>query len=201
MLFRSRKDDSNFKVTLNYLLKVIEPNRKARQPSFFIERQQTMYRINKNAKIVVDMHLFEKFIEESFATDDPSEALVHLLRANKIFKGPPFEEYRHIDWIAPKREALENKFVRMHEKIAQHYAALGEYDKTISWSEKLIDLDKTWEEAYRLLMISYFKLQNRPQSIKWYEKCKLALWEELNIEPMESTNRLYDMIINEKLLL
>lgn len=194
----NQDDDRNFKVTLNYLLKVIEPNRKARQQSFFIERHQTMYRLNKRAKVISDMHLFERFIEKGFTTDDDSESLVYLLKANEIYKGSPFEEYRHIDSVMTKKEELENKYVRMHEKIAQLYVAIGQYNHVIYWAEKLIGLDKTWEEGYRLLMIAYFELQNRPQSIKWYEKCKAVLQEELNIEPMESTVRLYEMIVNEE---
>src|SRR5699024_3670516 len=42
--------DQNFKVTLNALLKVIEPNRKARKESFFIQRKNSMYRLNPKAK-------------------------------------------------------------------------------------------------------------------------------------------------------
>lgn len=194
-------DDRNFKVTLNHLLKVIEPNRKARQQSFFIERKGMMYRLSKYCTVNSDMHFFERNIERGFTAKNDTEGLASLLKANAIYKGIPFEDYRHIDWITSTKERLEHQYIRMHEKIAQHYIRLGEYDKVIYWCERLITLDKTWEEAYRLIMIAYYELQNRPQSIKWYNKCKMVLQEELNIEPMEPTINLYEMILNEKEIL
>lgn len=193
-------DDRNFKVTLNHLLKVIEPNRKVRQQSFFIERRQKMYRLSKFAVVNSDMNVFEQYVEKGFTTQNEAQSLATLLKANSVYKSVPFEDYRHIDWLVPTKERLEHKYMRMLEKIAQHYVKLEAYDVAIDWCERLITLDNTWEEAYRLVMIAYYELQNRPQSIKWFEKCKTILHEELNIEPMEATINLYEMIVNEEVL-
>ena len=46
-------------------------------------------------------------------------------------------------------------------------------------------------------MFAHYQLQNRPQSVKWYKKCRMFLKEELNIEPMETTEQMYKMIMNE----
>ena len=73
---------------------------------------------------------------------------------------------------------------------------LKEFEKTIYWAEKLLRIDRTWEEAYRLLMYAYYQLQNRSQSVKWYDRCVTTLEQELGIEPMETTIQMYEMITN-----
>ena len=54
--------DRDFKVALNALLKVIEPHRVAREPSYFIVRKQTMYRLNPRAAIRSDLDRFHLFL-------------------------------------------------------------------------------------------------------------------------------------------
>ena len=81
----------------------------------------------------------------------------------------------------------------MHKYI-QDSASL---ENTIYWAEKLLRYDYTWEEAYRLLMFAHYQLQNRPQAVKWYNKCQTVLLEELGIQPMETTEQMYKMIMNE----
>ena len=53
--------DRDFKVTLNALLKVLEPHRKARESSFFIIRKQTMYKLNPKAVISTDLDEFHRY--------------------------------------------------------------------------------------------------------------------------------------------
>src|SRR5690625_526518 len=155
-----------------------------------------MYLLNKLAYIQSDMDLFEHYVDKGFSLTDADDALAYLLKANAMYRGAPFEEFRHVDWLAQKKEALERKYVRMHEKIAQHYLTLEQFEQAIHWAERLVHIDKTWEEAYRILMIAYFELQNRPQSMKWYDICKRVLKDELNIEPIESTTPRYESIID-----
>lgn len=44
-------------------------------------------------------------------------------------------------------------------------------------------------------MYGYYQLHNRAQAVKWFEKCERILKKELNIEPMETTVQMYDMIL------
>src|SRR5690625_845502 len=184
----------NFKVTMNALLKVLEPKRKARQPSYFIHRKNTMYTFNPLAKIVSDMELFKTLAKKGLAETDINNSNSDLLKANLLYQGTPFEELRDVDWISQQREELENIYIHVLERLGQNYLKKNEYHQTINWAEKIVKMEKTWEEAYRLLMLAYYRLENRPQSLKWYEKCVQSLKEELNIQPMDSTNEIVQMI-------
>ncbi|WP_262173751.1 BTAD domain-containing putative transcriptional regulator [Saccharococcus sp. Marseille-Q5394] len=189
--------DRDFKVALNALLKVIEPNRSARENPFFILRKQTMYRLNPRADIRTDLERFKRHVETGLSEKTAEKAVDHLLKAAALYRGKLFEEKLSVDWIAQERERVEQLYIQALERLAQSYTRLQDYGKTIEWAEKLLRIDQTWEEAYRLLMYAHYQLQNRPQSIKWYRKCKSVLQEELSIEPMETTEQMYKMIMNE----
>ncbi|WP_060205316.1 BTAD domain-containing putative transcriptional regulator [Sporosarcina koreensis] len=189
--------DRDFKVALNALLKVIEPNRGARENPFFIHRKQTMYRLNPKADIRTDLERFKKYVETGLSEKTAEKAVELLLKATASYKGKLFEEKLSVEWIAQERERVEQLYIQALERLAQSYTRLQNYGKTIEWAEKLLRIDRAWEEAYRLLMYAHYQLQNRPQSIKWYRKCQSVLQDELAIEPMETTEQMHKMIINE----
>ncbi|WP_313892343.1 BTAD domain-containing putative transcriptional regulator [Psychrobacillus sp.] len=188
--------DRDFKVALNALLKVIEPKRLPREDSFFILRKQSMYRLNPDALIISDMDSFYNYADMGINELNPNVSKDILLKAVKLYKGMLFEDKMAIEWISHDREKIQLLYIAVLERLAQTCTRLKEFEKTIYWAEKLLRIDQTWEEAYRLLMYAYYQLQNRSQSVKWYERCVAVLEQELSIEPMKTTVQMYEMITN-----
>lgn len=184
----------DFKVVLNALLKVIEPNRLAREESFFIIRKQAMYRINPEAAVTSDLESFQHLTEKGLEEKNPMLSADYLQKAVKLYKGELLEDKSRIDWISHDREKNQQQYLLVLERLAQTYTRLKEFETSIYWAEKLIRVDPTWEEAYRLLMFAYYQLQNRTQAVKWYEKCISVLYTELKVEPMHTTIQMYEMI-------
>ncbi len=188
--------DRNFKVTMNALLKVLEPERQARDQSFFIIRNNTMYRFNPDAVVVSDIDLFNQLALSELRGNNNQLNINYLLKRIEFYQGAPFEELMGVEWVNQEQERIIEKYLQLIERLAFLYLNQAEYQEVIEWAEKIIKIDKTWEEAYRLIMLAYQHMQKRSQAIRWYKKCSEALHEELNITPSESTNELYDMLIN-----
>jgi len=186
--------DRDFKVTLNSLLKVLEPNRQAREESYFIMRRQSMYRLNPNAFVGSDVQDFNHYAQNGMGEKSPHLSKELLLKAVHLYKGELFENRISIDWISSERDKAQQLFIQVLERLSQTYTRLKDFEKTIYWAEKLLTYDSTWEEAYRLLMFAYYQLQNRSQSVKWYDRCVQVLEKELNIEPMPTTIQMFEMI-------
>ncbi|MFY3792906.1 BTAD domain-containing putative transcriptional regulator [Ureibacillus sp. MALMAid1270] len=184
----------DFKVIYNACLKVLEPERNAREDSAYILRKNSMYQLHQSVGSSTDIDYFKRFANFGLEEKDPYIAIEWLLMAVSLYKGNLLEEYPHLEWIQPKRDEIFNLYILVIERLAQSYMRLKKYQDVVFWAEKLTQLDNTWEEGYRLLMLSYYHLNNRPQAVKWYDKCVDVLNSELGIQPMESTYEIYEMI-------
>jgi LuxR family transcriptional regulator, maltose regulon positive regulatory protein len=190
--------DRDFKVALNSLHHVLEPMRKARAAPFFIIREGVFYGLNPHAKIELDTIQFQTLIQNALNETYQEKALPLLEKGLKLYQGEYLPERRYDDWCISKRESMLVYFLRAAEKMAQIMVRRENYDRAIYWCENILKRDRTWEEAYRLLMYCYYRKNNRPQAMKWFEKCKVVLEEELGVSPLEPTKQMYDMIIESE---
>ncbi|WP_442599589.1 BTAD domain-containing putative transcriptional regulator [Neobacillus sp. D3-1R] len=187
--------ERDFKVAMNALNNVLEPSRKARSTPFFIIREGSTYGLNPLASIELDTNQFQEWIQTGLKEMDVEKTLPLLEKAISLYKGEYLSERRYEDWCINKRERMLVFFLRGAEKMAQIYVRKENYDSAIFWCERILERDRTWEEAYRLLMYCFYRKNNRPQAIKWYEKCIEILEEELGVSPLEPTRHMYEMII------
>jgi DNA-binding SARP family transcriptional activator len=190
--------DRDFKVALNSLLQVLEPTRKARAAPFFINRDGMFYGLNPHAMIEVDTTHFQALIQDGLNESDDEKIIYFLERGLSFYQGDYLPDRRYDDWCISKRESLLVYFLRGAEKMAQLMVRRENYEASIYWCEKIIERDRTWEEAYRLLMYCYYRKNNRPQAMKWYQKCTEVLEEELGVTPLEPTKHMYQMIIESE---
>jgi LuxR family transcriptional regulator, maltose regulon positive regulatory protein len=184
----------DFKVALNALNHVLEPNRKARSNSFFILRDGVSYGLNPNAGLEIDTLFFEQYMILGLEEKNTDKAMDYLKKGLQYYSGDFLPDRRYDDWCIQERERLQGYFLRGAEKFAQACVRKEEYDHGIEWCLKILNKDATWEEAYRLLMYCYYRKNNRPQAIKWYKKCCEALKQELGVTPMEPTVHMYEML-------
>jgi LuxR family transcriptional regulator, maltose regulon positive regulatory protein len=187
--------DRDFKVALNALNHTLEPNRKARSTPFFIIRDGISYGLNPIASIEIDSIQYQEWIQTGLNEQNREKTIQILEKGLGQYKGEYLLERRYEDWCISKREKLLVLFLRGAEKMAQLHVQKENYDIAINWCERILDRDRTWEEAYRLLMYCYYRKNNRPKAIKWYEKCIEILEEELGVTPLEPTKHMYEMIL------
>lgn len=187
--------DRDFKVVLNTLLKVLEPNRNARQDSFFIQRKNNMYQLQHIDYLQIDVERFLYFYALGMEEFDPELSNEWLYLAETSYSDALYAEKKQLDWLIQDREKLQLLYIEVLERLAQNATRQQNYKQAIFYAEKMIREDALWEEGYRLLMYSYYQLQNRSLALKWYEKCVQQLKKELNTTPMESTMVVYDLIM------
>jgi len=66
--------------------------------------------------------------------------------------------------------------------------------ESIRLSQNALEIDATWEDAYRIQMQAYIAKGNRPQALKTYMKCEVILEEEYGISPLPETKMLLQKI-------
>ncbi|WP_433748768.1 BTAD domain-containing putative transcriptional regulator [Falsibacillus pallidus] len=191
----SKSNDRDFKVALNALNNALEPNRKPREKPFFVQRVNNGYGLNPKAMIEIDCILMQRWIQEGLDEHSPEKSGALLKKGISLYNGEFLAEKKGCSWCEGEKEKWKLIFLRGAERLAQIAVQTEQYDEAISWCEKILEQDSSWEEAYRLLMFCYYQKNNRPQALKWFNKCVKKLNEELGVEPMERTRQMYGMIL------
>ncbi|MCA1059564.1 transcriptional regulator [Rossellomorea aquimaris] len=187
--------DRDFKVALNALNNALEPNRQAREKAFFIDRHQEGYGLNPAANIEYDAEQFTSWMTEGLKENGVEKSIQYLERGFYHYNGMFLPDRKGTWWTEKERERLLLLYLRGLEKRAQLAVRAEKMDEAIDFCLKIIELDPLWEEAYRILMYSYYQKNNRPQAVKWFERCKHHLESELGVDPMTATRQMYEMVI------
>lgn len=191
------KGDRDFKVALNAVNKALEPKREAWGESHFIQRHDLAYSLNMR-NIWLDGEVFELLVEESNAAlllqpANTDRAIACLDTAVHVYKGEYLPERLYEDWSSAERERLQllafGAMIRLGQLLLSR-----EPLETIRLTQRVLQTDPVWEDAYRLQMRAYMQQGNRPLAMRTYERCEEVLEEEFGISPLPETHDLYQQI-------
>lgn len=187
-------NDRDFKVALHGIQKVLEPNRINRTEPNFIIRQGVSYQIDLE-KVWIDVDAFEKYViigNEAF-TVNKSIAKIAYKKAIELYKGSFLPSRIYEDWTSEERE--KNQLLILGTYITLAELMLNENPlESIRLAQNALEIDATWEDAYRIQMQAYLIKGNRPQALKTYLKCEIILEEEYGIAPLPETKKLLQLI-------
>ncbi|MFN8355258.1 MAG: BTAD domain-containing putative transcriptional regulator [Spirosomataceae bacterium] len=188
-------DDQYFKVALHGINKALEPERKSHSEARFISRQGLAYQLNTN-EIWIDANAFEELVALGNQAFSEHQAIAKkaYIEAIKLYKGPFLPERLYEDWSCDERERLQ--VLALGTMITLAELTLPDNPlESIRLSQQALLIDAAWEDAYRIQMEAYFLKGNRPMAIKTYQQCEKMLDEEMGVEPLPETKRLYKKII------
>lgn len=189
----------DFKVALNTLLNVLEPDRQPRSPSFFIQREGSAYYFNLASGFWLDAEEFEGLVSraEEAAPERPDQAEILLKRALELYEGDYLQGVIQDEWCLEERERLLVIFIRAVELLARLLARRGDYLDCLEWADRILKKDNCWEEAYRLKMICYGKMNNGAMVTRTYQKCVAVLKKELGVAASARTSTLYKKLVKK----
>lgn len=183
----------NFKVALNTLYKVLEPNRPPGADSAFILREGTVYALRPGADLWLDAREFVQQVHqaERLLPDHLSRAVPNLERALALYEGEFIPEARYETWAAARREQLAVLFLQAADRLCELYLQTDRLEETISLAHRILAEDPCWERAYQHLMQAYVRLGDHGQAARTYHRCVETLRAELEVPPSAETEELY----------
>ncbi|MBK7452279.1 MAG: tetratricopeptide repeat protein [Anaerolineales bacterium] len=181
----------NFKITLNTLYQVLEPERDSGSDSAFIVRDGTTYTLRLNADLWLDSEQFARAAREGVKAN--SAAYLHT--AINLFRGEYLPDSLYETWAAEEREFLSTLFLEAADKLCDHYIQGEKYTDAIDLCQRVLAKDNCWERAYRHLMTAYNYLGDRGQLARTYQRCLQTLKDELDVSPSQETQELYKKLI------
>jgi DNA-binding SARP family transcriptional activator len=116
-----------------------------------------------------------------------------LRKAVCLYEGNLLEGW-YQDWCLYHRERLENAYLAMLDKLMGYCEVHEEYEAGISYGEKLLLQDRARERTYcRLMRMRYFA-GDRAGALREFQRCTIALKEELGVSPAKQSLELRERI-------
>ncbi|MCS6938935.1 MAG: BTAD domain-containing putative transcriptional regulator [Roseiflexaceae bacterium] len=185
---------NNLRVTINRLSKALEPDRPDGAPSAYVVQQGETYAFNTASDHRIDVVEFVDAIDEGRRADQRGQraaAIAAYRRAIQLYSGPYLPDNMYEDWTVVERERLALAFIEAALRLGVLLLEEGAIHEAIGLGWRVIEIDQTQEEAYRLLMRAHAALGERSTALRLYARCVSVLQNELGITPLPETTALY----------
>jgi LuxR family transcriptional regulator, maltose regulon positive regulatory protein len=147
----------NLRVTLTYLLRVLEPDRAQRDASFFVRQEGGNLSLHPGESLTVDVWEFDALCERAGDADrrgSPSTALDHALGAVDLWRGEPTELVSE-PWAVPVVEQRRLRFAAVATRAGELLLAHGDAARAQSLAERALAIDPWLESAHRLVVAAH----------------------------------------------
>ncbi len=176
----------NFKITLNTLYQVLEPERDPGMDSAYILREGSTYSLRPGADLWLDADEFVQRVRRASDRD-----MDELQKAVNLYRGEYLPDALYETWAAEERERLAALFLESSDHLVEYLLKQTRYAEAIELAQRVLAQDNCWERAYRHLMLAYARLGDRGQVGRTYQRCFQTLREELDVSPSAETETLY----------
>jgi DNA-binding SARP family transcriptional activator len=184
----------SLRTTLWRIRSVLEPTKRERGK--FLRAEGHLVGFAGTHATWIDVAEFEASVQvsagETHTALEASDA-ARLANAAALHRGD-FLEGHYDGWCLLQRERLRLYLLTALERLANHHHVSGRWLDAIAWGRQLLQADPLREHIHRMVMAAHLAMGDRPSALRQYLDCERLLRQELDIEPMSETQRLYQSI-------
>lgn len=149
----------------------------------------------------LDVAAFEQVYEEMRGVSGATlgaDQVWRLEEAVRLYRGELLEGW-YQDWCLFERERLHNIYLVMLDKLMSYSKEHLEYEMGLRYGALALCQDRARERTHRQLMYLHYMAGDRTTALRQYERCCVALKEELEVKPGEKTVALFEQIRSDRL--
>ena len=171
----------------------------------YLEISREYINLNYNAGIWIDVDEFHKRLSKCQSHNheqgeicpeciQPLQAAVELYGGDFLAGFSLRDSSNFDDWQFFQADSLRRDFTGALERLIQCYSNSGNFDLAITYAQQWLALDRLNESAHRLLMQLFAWNGQQSAALHQYRECVQILNRELEVEPLETTTKLYQAI-------
>ncbi len=179
----------NLRVTLSYLLAVLEPDRTEGAPSCFVRAEGAGLRLTGHEWLRVDAWEMERLFDiatQAESVGEPSAALGSYRQATALYRGPYLIDAGYEEWALPHRDRLVARFVAGAVRAGELTLAAGEPGEALQLASRALEAEPWSEPAHRLAVAAHVARGDRAAARRAMDTCVRQL-DELGVPPTEDT--------------
>jgi DNA-binding SARP family transcriptional activator len=147
--------------------------------------------IAPDANIWVDYTEFERLLVVAYRHERPS--CQDLQQAVALYKDDLLKNI-YADWALLEREQARQQFLNTLRDLVLVAQGSANWGELIRHAHLLLKYDPLQETAHQALMMAYSATGDRSAAIRQYQQCVRLLRDELGVEPLDETIRLFETI-------
>ncbi|NIM95912.1 MAG: hypothetical protein GTO18_19610 [Anaerolineales bacterium] len=158
--------------------------------------EQDWIRVNPDAELWLDVARFEEAYNSAQGlrgSELDAETLGAVDQAVQLYNADLLLGW-YQDWCLYERERLQNMCLAMLDKLMGYCEAHGMYETGLIHGTRILSFDRARERTHRRLMRLHYLAGDRTAALRQYERCALALEEELGVKPATRTSELYSIL-------
>jgi LuxR family maltose regulon positive regulatory protein len=175
----------NLRVTLSYLLRVLEPDRAERDASFMVAAHGGGLLVHAGPWLATDVWAFDDRWERATDADRrgiPSEALALMQEAVALWRGGPPELFD--DWAGPEIEERTQRLVGMAARAGELLLARGDADGARGMGQAALRVDPWADPGHAVVVAAHVAAGDRLGARRAADRYAAAL-AELGVGPIE----------------
>lgn len=161
--------------------------------------QDGAYGFNPRLSLWVDSAAFETHYKKGMHLERQgrlAEAVNEYEMAESLYEGDFLSEDVYEEWLLVHRERLKHAHLDLLDRLSQYHWTARQFAMCITYCLKILRGDNCREDVHRRLMLAYLHQGQRQMALRQYHRCVEALAQELDVEPMPATEKLYQQIVN-----
>jgi DNA-binding SARP family transcriptional activator len=183
---------NNLRVTMTYLLRLLEPWRGSRESSYFVRADGQNVTLVAGDWLRIDTDRFDDHLARAGraeADGTPSLALDHSLAAVGLYRGPVHQGVADAEWIDLEREHYATRFVATATRAGELLVGRGDHDQAEYVARRAIEVDPWAEDAYAVQVSVALARGDRSAARRTLDRALAAL-ADIGAEPSEQVQRL-----------
>lgn len=153
-----------------------------------------LYWFNRDLDYDYDVESFLDGFADAQSTGSEDQKIKLLSGIVNLYQGVFLPEADG-NWVIIERERLRKLFVQATLELAQLMFDARDYTASLECCLRALQEEPCLEEAHRLIMQIYSIRGNRVEINRQFERCRLALKNEVNAAPSPQTVALYESLI------
>lgn len=183
--------ENTFHVTLSHLRKATGTEKLE-----YVTHIGVVYQLNWEAGVWSDFDQFQIHLQNALRFE--REGKIHKVdiefqKAAELYQAELLEDF-YERWAEDLRDRFKGKFREVFFKLALISYRKQDFERSISYCQRLLLSDPADEEAHQLTMLCYNFLGNRASAVKQFKVCENNLKKFLEIEPSAQTISLFQKI-------
>ena len=188
----ARAAANNLGVTLNHLLRLLEPWRAKGEPAYLVRLDGHTVELHTGTHLEVDVDTFDSHIAAAARAESdglPSLALDHHLAAVDLYRDDLYFDLPEADWFALEREHYRSRFVASAVRAGELLLGRGDVDRAEVVANRALAADRWSEAGYAVLVGAALARGDRSAAHRILER-SVAMLGDLGAAPSAATEQL-----------